>query len=73
MTKQSLYSWIVCGFLAVLPLAVAGCDDLGKPDDITNAQEKARLNQGVPTATELPPGLGDDLPAAATQPQPPTH
>jgi hypothetical protein len=74
MTNKRLYSWIVCGFLAVLPLAVAGCNDLGSPDDVTNAQEQSRMNRGIPAPTELPPGLGDDLPPpVSTQPQPPTH
>jgi hypothetical protein len=68
MTNQRLCSWIVCGVLAVLLLAVAGCNDLGQPNDVTHAQEEMRMNRGVPDPTELPPGLGDDLPSASSTP-----
>ncbi len=48
---------------------MAGCFDFGTPNDVTDAQEKMRQNRGVPNPTELPPGLGDDLPTPTTQPQ----
>lgn len=56
--------------VALAPLAVAGCFDFGTNNDVIDAQEQSRLHRGIPGPTELPPGLGDDLPAATTKPAP---
>jgi hypothetical protein len=71
MMNQRLYVRSVCGVLLGLSVGLAGCSDLGAPDDVTNAQEKMRENRGVPDPTQLPPGLGDDLPPPVTPTQPP--
>jgi hypothetical protein len=52
--------------LAAAPLVMVGCDGTGLPNDVADQQEKARLNRPIPAATDLPPGLSNDLPA--TQP-----
>ena len=63
--NKRLLSWVSCGMLAV---SLAGCD-IGIENDITDAQEKSRWNRPIPAATEMPPGLGEDLPLPpATQP-----
>ena len=64
--NKRLYSWVVLsavaiGFAATLP----GCDDMGYGNDVADLHDKQRMNRGVPAPTELPPGLGDDLPQAA--------
>ena len=63
---NKIFGWaVLCG----LVLAISGCNDAGMANDVTDLQEQGRLNQPVPGPTELPPGLGDDLPAPpATQP-----
>jgi hypothetical protein len=53
------------GVLGVLVLAEAGCD-IGYNDDMIKKQELGRMNRAIPKATELPPGLGEDLPDAGT-------
>lgn len=62
---KRLYCWVVIGTMAAL---LAGCD-IGKGNDITDAQDLSRMNRPIPRATEMPPGLGEDLPLTpATQP-----
>lgn len=68
-TFERHYCWVV---LACLTMAVAGCasqdspfmswSDIGSPDDMTAKQAESRANRGIPKATEMPPGLGEDLP-----------
>jgi hypothetical protein len=68
-TLQRHYCWVV---LACLAFAIPGCEmqdsplmswsDIGSPDDVTARQAKSRANRGIPQATEMPPGLGEDLP-----------
>jgi len=51
-------SWAVLGLLAA---SLGGCD-LGYANDMLDQQELGRTNRGIPDATELPPGIGEDLP-----------
>jgi hypothetical protein len=60
--KRYLYGCVVlCGILA-------GCQselqwgDIGEANDMTNRQEQMRANQAIPGPTQMPPGLGEDLP-----------
>jgi hypothetical protein len=55
--------------LAATVLAGCGATDFTEPDDSIKAQELARQNRAAPGPTELPPGLGPDLPPP---PQPAT-
>ena len=62
MTKR-MYSWAVLsvlmiGFVPALP----ACDDMANSNDLVDLQNQQRLDRGIPGPTELPPGLGDDLP-----------
>jgi hypothetical protein len=71
------YCWVV---LVCLSAAIAGCasqdspfmawSDIGRPDDMAMKQSESRANRGIPKATEMPPGLGEDLPLQQ-QPAPP--
>jgi hypothetical protein len=67
-TQKRLYRWVVLGCLGA---ALAGCEsdsslmswsDIGSPDDMTAKQAESRANRGIPKASEMPPGLGEDLP-----------
>ena len=64
MNKTILCVIVLAGFLA----ALGGCEianeylDLPYANDAIKAQEASRMNRGIPSATELPPGLGEDLP-----------
>lgn len=66
MTKCLMF-WVVLGGLV---WALGGCTgDASMPDDVTKLQDQQRTRRGIPGPTEMPPGLGDDLPPpAATQP-----
>jgi len=64
--------WVV---LAVFASVMSGCDstnsmfgEIGTGNDMTRAQELSRENRGLPKATEMPPGLGEDLPMTAEVP-----
>ena len=63
-----LYTWVVLGGLL---LSLAGCQwgDIGYADDMASRQEQMRQNRSIPTATEMPPGLGEDLPMNQPPPQ----
>ncbi|MGN6367871.1 MAG: hypothetical protein ACTHN5_06380 [Phycisphaerae bacterium] len=64
MTKR-VYGWVVLGILGVgLAGTFAGCSDMGYANDVADLQSQQRMNRGIPGPTELPPGLGDDLPPA---------
>jgi hypothetical protein len=65
--NRRLYSWVVLGCLLA---AIPGCDltDIGSPNDMAKRQELMRQNRSIPSATEMPPGLGEDLPAPTTRP-----
>ena len=68
MTKR-FYCWVVLGVLAVgFMTALPGCDDMGFANDVADLHDQQRLNRGIPGPTELPPGLGDDLPQAPAAP-----
>ena len=68
--QKRFYGWVVLSVLAVASVAaLPGCNDMGYANDVTDLQSQQRMNRGIPGPTELPPGLGDDLPpAAAAQP-----
>jgi hypothetical protein len=51
--------------LAATALAGCGATDFTEPDDSLKAQEQARATRGALSPTELPPGLGPDLPLPA--------
>jgi hypothetical protein len=59
-----------CAVLTACALLVSACEstdmfgDIGANNDMTRAQELSRENRPMPKATELPPGLGEDLPTA---------
>ena len=55
---------LCCGVLGVVIPGLVGCD-MNYADDTVEKQELGRMNRGIPAATELPPGLGEDLPAAS--------
>jgi hypothetical protein len=64
---KRFYGWVVLSVLAVaFAAALPGCDDMGYANDVTDLQSQQRMNRGIPGPTELPPGLGDDLPPAPT-------
>jgi hypothetical protein len=66
MSKR-LGTWVV---MVAVAAAGVGCHTGGDPDDAIKAIEKSQMNRGVPSPTELPPGLGQDLPTPpSTQPQ----
>ena len=48
--------------IAATLLAGCGITDYTEPDDSIKALELARQHQAAPGPTELPPGLGPDLP-----------
>jgi hypothetical protein len=63
--------------VAAAAMALGGCQnsdsnnswfDIGSPNDMTSRQRESRDFQPIPKATEMPPGLGEDLPAPTTQP-----
>lgn len=54
--NRRFYGWVVIG-----ALALAGCD-AGYPNDVADSQDYVRANRDAPRDTELPPGLGADLP-----------
>lgn len=67
-TQKRLYCWVVLGCLMA---GLAGCEadspamswsDIGSPNDMTAKQAESRANRAIPKATEMPPGLGEDLP-----------
>jgi hypothetical protein len=67
-TQKRLYCWVVLGCLGA---ALTGCSsdspmmswsDIGSPDDMAAKQAESRANRAIPKATEMPPGLGEDLP-----------
>ena len=62
--------FIVClVMLAATALAGCGATDFTEPNDTLKAQDLARQNRGALSPTELPPGLGADLPVPpATMP-----
>ena len=77
MSKR-LYSWVVLGCFAA---SIAGCtsqqkdeltawSDIGSANDMAAKQAEARVNRGIPKATEMPPGLGEDLPIQTSAPPP---
>jgi len=73
--RDSAMKNLLLALLLLAPLTLAGCGatDFTQPNDAYDAQQFARENRGIPKATEMPPGLGEDLPATApavTQPQP---
>ncbi len=47
MTKR-FYNLAVCILLAAGPVIVAGCNDVGAPNDVTDAQEQMRLHRAIP-------------------------
>jgi len=78
MSKR-FYGWVVLGCIAA---SFAGCtsqqtdemtswSDIGSPDDMTAKQAESRANRGIPKATEMPPGLGEDLPIPPQAPATP--
>ena len=68
MTK-CIYSWVAAAVLGVgLAGSFVGCTDMGYQNDVADLQSQQRMNRGIPGPTELPPGLGDDLPAPEAQP-----
>ena len=70
MTK-CFYSWVVVAVLGVgFAGSFAGCTDMGYQNDVADLQSQQRMNRGIPGPTELPPGLGDDLPPAPAEAQP---
>jgi hypothetical protein len=72
-----MYCTVVLGLAAA---TLGGCSnadlsaafDIGNPNDMASRQEQSRANRSIPTAAEMPPGLGEDLPAAPPAPQPMT-
>jgi hypothetical protein len=53
--------WVALGVIAA---GFAGCSiDFGSPNDTANAMERSRLNRAALTPDQMPPGLGNDLPA----------
>lgn len=63
--NNRLYGLLMSGLLLVSLLAISGCADMGYANDVADRQDEMRMNRGVPTASELPPGLGDDMPPPA--------
>ena len=62
--KTRVYGWAVLSVLvAGMAGSLAGCNDMGYANDVADLQSQQRINRGIPGPTELPPGLGDDLPA----------
>ncbi|MCL2639401.1 MAG: hypothetical protein FWD53_01000 [Phycisphaerales bacterium] len=56
------FCWAVLGWMVAM---LSGCE-LGYANDMLDEQELSRANRGIPTATELPPGIGEDLPSSPT-------
>jgi len=65
--NRRLYCWVVLGSLAAM---LPGCEwsDIGAANDMTSRQQQMREQRAIPDATQMPPGLGEDLPTPATQP-----
>lgn len=57
----------ICVGGLLVALVIGGCGGTGMPNDAYRHQEEARLNKPLPSPTELPPGLGPDLPADPPQ------
>jgi hypothetical protein len=55
---------LVLCLLVLTTASLAGCGamEFTEPDDTFNTQERARTTRATPGPTELPPGLGEDLP-----------
>jgi hypothetical protein len=79
ITQKRLYCWVVLGCLGA---ALAGCasdspfmgwSDIGSPDDMAAKQAESRANRAIPRATEMPPGLGEDLPLPPAPTRPVTR
>ena len=70
--NRRLYCWVVLGALAA---TLSGCQwsDIGSADDIASRQREMREQRAIPDATQMPPGLGEDLPTPATQPVTSNH
>lgn len=64
------YGWVVLGAAVLL---LTGCDwsDIGYSNDMVHQQEQMRENRSIPTASEMPPGLGEDLPIQQAPPPEP--
>jgi len=60
---RNLFSWAVLAGV----LALAGCQwgDIGNPNDMADSQELSLQHRPILKATEMPPGLGEDLPMAS--------
>jgi hypothetical protein len=54
--------------LGGLSLGGCGATDFTEKDDTLNAMERARNERRIPEPTEMPPGLGEDLPSNAPRP-----
>jgi hypothetical protein len=63
-----LNRWVVLG-LGLFGLSA--CNDMSMPNDLVKLQEQQRDMRRPPSATELPPGLGPDLPDTPGPGQPP--
>ena len=63
-----------CVLIAAMSFLMTGCyagtEDFGTPDDTLHAMERSRAERGTLPPTELPPGLGPDMPPPMTQPTP---
>ncbi|MCL2646445.1 MAG: hypothetical protein FWD61_05490 [Phycisphaerales bacterium] len=73
--NKKIVSFVNFCWAVLLTAVLGGCDvgltDVGFANDMVEQQELSRVNRGIPSATELPPGIGEDLPAppaADTQP-----
>ena len=60
LMNKMIFSFFCWAGLGLLVATLSGCD-IGFADDMAKRQELSRINRGMPAATDLPPGIGEDL------------